>query len=195
MAKAKSPPEAAAEWTPIDELRPWSENPRKNEKAIAAVMRSLERWGWGAPIVARREDGEIVAGHTRFEAARRLGMDRVPVRFVDLDREEAHRLARADNRLAEISSWDRGMLADQLLGDFDIGGIDDIIDQGWTQDYIDKLVQPEGAIEELEFGDVRDEFWLSVRGPMPRQADVLDKLRAALEKLPGVEVDVGTTEF
>jgi DNA modification methylase len=108
---AAAKPEPAAEWVAIDALRPWADNPRSNDDAVAAVAESIRRFGFGAPILARRANGEIIAGHTRLKAAQQLGLDRVPVRFLDLDPVDAHLLALADNRLGEEASWDDEMLA------------------------------------------------------------------------------------
>jgi DNA modification methylase len=110
VAPAPSP-EPAAEWVVLDALRPWADNPRKNDDAVDAVAESIRRFGFGAPILARRANGEIIAGHTRLRAAQQLGLDRVPVRFLDLDPVDAHLLALADNRLGEEATWDDEMLA------------------------------------------------------------------------------------
>jgi len=104
-------PEPAAEWVATASLRPWKDNPRANDDAVGAVAESIRRFGFGAPILARRANSEIIAGHTRWKAAQKLGLDRVPVRFLDLDPVNAHLLALADNRLAEEASWDDAMLA------------------------------------------------------------------------------------
>ena len=109
--------EAAAEWVAPEKLKPWVRNPRKNDLAVADVVRSIEQFGFGAPIVARRATGEIIAGHTRLKAALRLKLDRVPVRYLDVSEEDAHRLALADNKLGEIAAWDDlelGELLDEL---------------------------------------------------------------------------------
>lgn len=101
----------AAEWVALSTLKPWKRNPRKNKEAISAVARSIESFGFGAPIVARREDFRIIAGHTRYEAARRLALETVPVRFLDVTEEQANALALADNKLGEIAEWDNDQLA------------------------------------------------------------------------------------
>jgi DNA modification methylase len=115
MAKARkspaAPAEPAAEWVAIGALRPWANNPRHNDDAVERVAESIRRFGFGAPILARRADGEIIAGHTRLKAAQKLGLDRVPVRFLDLDPVEAHLLALADNRLGEDAVWNDEQLA------------------------------------------------------------------------------------
>lgn len=105
--------ESAAVWVSIDELRPWDKNPRKNEKAIPKVVESIKRFGFAAPIIAR-QDGEIIAGHTRYQAAKQLGLDRVPVRYMDLDPADARLLALADNKLNEIAEWDEDALNEIL---------------------------------------------------------------------------------
>lgn len=99
-------PEPAAEWVPLEALMPWAKNPRQNDAAVEKVAASIKRFGFGAPILARRADGEIIAGHTRLKAARKLGLEKVPVRYLDLDPADAHLLALADNRLSEIAEWD-----------------------------------------------------------------------------------------
>jgi hypothetical protein len=108
--KARAEP-AAAEWVSTSALRLWADNPRKNDNAVAAVAASIKRFGFGAPLLARRANREIIAGHTRWKAAQQLGLDRVPVRFLDLDPVDAHLLALADNRLSEEASWNDEMLA------------------------------------------------------------------------------------
>ena len=105
--------EAAAEWVALDALTPWADNPRDNDAAVQDVADSIKRFGFASPIIARREDGEVIAGHTRLKAAHRLGLDRVPVRFLDLDPTDARLLALADNKLGELADWSDG-LADVL---------------------------------------------------------------------------------
>lgn len=109
--------EPAAVWVSIGELMPWDQNPRKNEAAVDKVAESIRRFGFGSPILAR-PNGEVIAGHTRLKAAERLGLDRVPVRYLDLDPADAHLLALADNKLGEIAEWDETLLA-EILKDLD----------------------------------------------------------------------------
>lgn len=127
--------EAAAVWVDIKDLKPWDRNPRKNDRAIAKVAASMKRFGWGAPILARTADREIIAGHTRILAAESLGMTRVPVRFLDLDPAEAHLLALADNKLNEIAEWDTAAVA-AILSEY---GLDDAALAGWDSAELDKM--------------------------------------------------------
>lgn len=101
VAETAPAEEKAATWVDIESLRGWDRNPKRHPDAqVAEMMASIRRFGWGSVILART-GGEIIAGHGRVEAARRLGMDRVPVRYLDLDPAEAHLLSLADNKIAD----------------------------------------------------------------------------------------------
>jgi DNA modification methylase len=99
------------EYVPIGELVPFPKNPRKNEEAIPKVVDSIKRFGWTNPVLARREDKVVIAGHTRLEAAKKLGLDKVPVIWLDLDPVSARLYNLADNKLGEFSQWDDDLLA------------------------------------------------------------------------------------
>lgn len=137
MSKEKPPTEkatdfseAAAVWLDISQLKEWDNNPRKNDPAVAGVAKSIQKFGFGAPILARKHNMEVIAGHTRLKAAKKLGLHKVPVRILDLNAEEAHMLALADNRLGENAEWDEPMLAAVLADlqqkdqDLDLSGFD-----------------------------------------------------------------------
>jgi hypothetical protein len=94
--------------------QPWVDNPRANDKAVAQVAKSIKRFGFGAPVLARRANGAVIAGHTRLKAAIRLGLKKVPVRYLDLDPADAHLLALADNKVGELADWDNDKLAATL---------------------------------------------------------------------------------
>src|SRR5690349_9090443 len=112
MSQATS--KLAAEWVPTEKLRPWADNPRVNDRAVEKVAKSIKRFGFGAPIIARREDGEVIAGHTRLTPPLRLGLKQVPARYLDLDPADPHLLSLADNKLNEQASWDDDKLAEIL---------------------------------------------------------------------------------
>jgi hypothetical protein len=106
--------EVAAVWMDISALTEWDKNPRKNGEAVGPLMRSIKRFGFGAPILARKANLEIIGGHTRLEAALKLGLERVPVRLLDISEEDAHRLALADNKLGELAEWNEERLVEFL---------------------------------------------------------------------------------
>lgn len=112
---------AAAEMVDPATLKPWALNPRKNDGVpVEKVAESIKRFGFATPIVARLETREIIAGHTRWKASLKLKLQRVPVRFLDLDEREAHLLALADNRLGELADWNVPDLV-SVLADYDAG--------------------------------------------------------------------------
>jgi ParB-like chromosome segregation protein Spo0J len=79
----------------IDSIRPYDKNPRVNEDAVDAVAASLREFGFRQPIVVDA-DGVIICGHTRWKAARKLGLAKVPVHVAqDLSPEQvnAYRIA------------------------------------------------------------------------------------------------------
>lgn len=133
--------ESAAVWVDRAELHAWDKNPRKNDgEPVKKVMESIKRFGFAAPIIART-NGEVIAGHTRLKAAEALGIDRVPVRYMDLDPAEAHLLALADNKLNEEAEWDAAAVA-SILSDY---SLDDAALAGWDSDDLDKLADELGA--------------------------------------------------
>lgn len=102
------------ESVPLAALHPWEKNPRRNADAINKVAESIRQFGFAAPIVARKSDGRIIAGHTRYEAAKVLGLKGVPVRWLELNDHDAGLLTLADNRLGDIATWDPTALKEVL---------------------------------------------------------------------------------
>lgn len=136
-AAAPAEDEPAAEWVELDKLAAWKDNPRVNDHVVDSVVESVRKFGFGAPLLARRATGEIIAGHTRLKAAHKLGLSRVPVRYLDLSEEQAHLLALADNRLAEKALWSLpGLHA--LLGKYDES---EAAIAGWSGDELAAMAQ------------------------------------------------------
>jgi site-specific DNA-methyltransferase (adenine-specific) len=131
--------DVAAIWAPLAAVHPWAGNPRDNAAAVDAVVASIRAYGFGAPILARQANGEIIAGHTRYLAAQQLGLPRVPVRFLDLSEAEARSLALADNKLGELATWDDVRLA-ALLQELSAQGVD-LAPTGFTDDAIRDLLR------------------------------------------------------
>ena len=95
-------------------LKPYANNPRDNESAVEPVAKSIKEFGFKVPIVAT-SDGEIINGHTRFKASKRLGLEKVPVIIADdLTEEQIKAFRLADNKVSEFSKWDEDKLRDEL---------------------------------------------------------------------------------
>lgn len=102
------------EYRPLDRVKPYETNPRRNDKAVDAVAASIQDFGFKVPIVVNSDD-VIVTGHTRLKAAEKLGLKEVPVIVADdLTPEQIKAFRLADNRVAEIASWDEDLLAGEL---------------------------------------------------------------------------------
>lgn len=98
----------------LTELKPYERNPRKNKKAIDAVAESIKEFGFKVPIVLDK-DKVIVGGHTRYAAAKKLGLTEVPCVIADdLTDEQVKAFRLADNQVAEFSTWDEEKLAVEL---------------------------------------------------------------------------------
>ena len=98
----------------VDEITPYADNPRKNDKAVDAVVESIQAVGFKNPIITDG-DGVIIAGHTRLKAAKRIGMKMVPVIVADdLTPEQARLYRLADNKTGEAAEWDDELLTKEL---------------------------------------------------------------------------------
>ena len=106
----------------LTEIKPYDKNPRKNDEAVKYVAASIKEFGWKVPIVIDK-DGIIVAGHTRWKAAKKLGLDEVPCIIADdLSDEQIKAFRLADNKVSEKAEWDFDLLGEELdeLFDFDM---------------------------------------------------------------------------
>ena len=120
---------------PVPEVRPYEKNPRKNAEAVKYVKASIEKFGFKQPIIVD-SNRVIIAGHTRLEAAKSLGMAEVPCIVADdLTDAQVKALRLADNKVAEFSEWEMNLLGEELgelaeISDIDMGdfGFDDNLD-------------------------------------------------------------------
>ena len=104
----------------LGDLRPYEKNPRKNDEAVKYVQESIKQFGFKVPIVIDR-DFVIVAGHTRYKAAKMLGMEEVPCIVADdLTDEQVKAFRLADNKVAEKAEWDFDLLGGEMDDIFDI---------------------------------------------------------------------------
>lgn len=135
----------------VADLRAHPDNVRMHpERQIAALGRNMRKFGFTQPILIV-EDGTIVAGHARLEAASSIGLEEVPVRVVrGWSAGEVRAYMLADNRLAELAAWDDEGLKRELdaLGDLDF----DLADLGWTDDDLARLMGDDVQPVEVEDG-------------------------------------------
>lgn len=139
---------AIIEHWPLTRLSPYAHNARiHSAEQVAQIAESIRTFGFNNPILVDAQGG-IIAGHGRYAAAVKLGMETAPVILLDhLSDRERRAYIIADNKLAESSSWDTAMLAGELQTlldeEFDIGLT------GFDQAEFDKLMKKLSAPEDF----------------------------------------------
>ena len=104
------------EYINIEKLIPYINNPRVNDGAVDKVASSIKNFGFKNPIIIDKGN-EIIAGHTRLKAARKLGLEEVPtIKVEDLTEQQIKAFRIADNKTAEFADWDFGLLETELEG-------------------------------------------------------------------------------
>jgi hypothetical protein len=143
----------------LDRLKPNPGNARRHSaKQIRQIAHSIEAFGFNVPILVDA-DLNIVAGHGRLLACQRLGWREVPtIRLEHLSPEQRRAFMIADNRLAEVATWDDRLLADQLQAlasvdlDFDIEAIG--FDMGEIDLRIESSASKDADVKEPAIPDV-----------------------------------------
>ena len=129
------------EYVDINSIKPYKKNPRKNEEAIPYVIESIKQFGFKNPVILDK-DNVIVAGHTRIESAKRLGITEIPCIYADdLTDEQIRAFRLADNKVGEIAEWDIDLLDTEL---------DDILNIDMSDFGFDLDLEDEFNEEDLE---------------------------------------------
>lgn len=133
---------------PLEEIKPYWNNPRMNERTKMALVEAFEKIGFNQPIVVDREN-TIVKGHARFYAATLSGFKTLPC-IVSEATDEQNRADRiTDNKIQELTEWDYDALKDVMAGiDLTIAELSDEEPEFDTSDEIPGE-EPEGAKEAL----------------------------------------------
>nr|DAE69461.1 MAG TPA: adenine specific DNA methyltransferase [Caudoviricetes sp.] len=96
------------------DLIDYKNNPRKNDKAVEAVANSINSFGFKVPVIIDKNN-VLVCGHTRVKAAKKLGIEEIPVIIADdLNEDQIKAFRIADNKTAELADWDMDKLAEEL---------------------------------------------------------------------------------
>ena len=144
--------EMKIEWLEPEKLRAYENNPRRNEEAIEPVARSIHEFGFRNPILIDAS-GTIIAGHTRLEAAKQLGLKTVPViRIEDLTEDQVRAFRLVDNKVAEIAEWDPWALSLELETiDMDLSDFDFDLD-------VEDPLSPENSMGGADWFESRERF-------------------------------------
>ena len=123
---------------PLGEIHPYKNNPRKNDKAVDAVAASIKQYGFLVPLVISA-DHEIIAGHTRYKAAGRLGLKNVPCVIADeLTEEQVRAFRLVDNKVGELAEWDVDLLPLELADiaeDLSVFGFESISEEEFGEEF------------------------------------------------------------
>lgn len=141
----------------LNDVHPYDKNPRKNDKAVDKVAASIKEFGFKVPLVIDKNH-TIVTGHTRYRAAKKLGLTEVPCIVADdLTENQINAFRLADNKVSEFAEWDFGLLTDELnaLSDINMAefgfvnmeaiewaGVEDLSDDTYEEPKKEKLQCP-----------------------------------------------------
>lgn len=148
----------------INEIIPYKNNPRKNDDAVEDVANSIKEFGFKVPIVIDKNN-EIVAGHTRYKASKKLGLEEVPCIIADdLSEEQIKAFRLADNKVSEKAEWDIDILNEEL-GNFETIDMSDFgFDLDFTTDDIFKENERHRTndaynLDIIDFNTLSNDFW------------------------------------
>lgn len=178
----------------VGDLIPYINNPRDNSNAIDAVASSIKNFGFKVPIVVDKGN-EIVTGHTRLLAAKKLGMDQVPVIIADdLSEAEVKAFRLADNKVSELAEWDWSLLDTEIdeLKNMDLDF--DMEDFGF-EDFEEEIMTTKQKISENDYTSPLNETFLvnpfSIINTM--SGDWQNRKKMWLDK--GIKSEVGRGEY
>jgi hypothetical protein len=172
-------------------------NPRNNNihppEQIDFLKASIARFGQPRPVLVRKANRMLAAGHGIHQAMLEMGQAEIEVILWDVDQQTADEFMLADNRLGQLSHFDPDRTR-ELLGeipDYAYAAL------GFTEDDIQSLFGDGGSsftptVREIETSDISDSFWISVRGPLAKQAIALQRIQHLMSEFPDVEVELGT---
>jgi DNA modification methylase len=135
-------------YLPIEGIKPYEKNPRKNKKAVEIVKKSIKAFGFKNPIIIDK-DNVIIAGHTRLEASKELDYKEVPIIYAeDLTPEQVNAFRIMDNKSQEYAAWDYELLQEELKSLKDVNFDLDLT--GFTEANLNRIMKAEP--ERLEGG-------------------------------------------
>lgn len=147
----------------VDDLIPYARNARTHsDEQVAQLAASIKEWGWTTPVLID-EDGEIIAGHGRVMAARKLGIKEVPTMTASgWSKAQKQAYVLADNQLPQNAKWDDDMLALELNDleemNFDLSLL------GWGENLPEFAEMPDySVLEDEEMSDQLDEMASGVK--------------------------------
>ena len=150
----------------IKDIKPYENNPRRNDGAVEAVKASIREFGFKVPLVIDKNN-VIVCGHTRYSACKELKINEIPcIRADDLTDDQIKAFRIADNKVSELAEWDFERLQVELddisldMSDFgvEIPEIDPVDDSGWYGDERERTNRAYN-LDILDHEILTNDFW------------------------------------
>ena len=171
---------------PTDSLIEYARNPRNNDHAVDRVAAAIREFGFRVPILAK-SDKTIVDGHLRLKAAKKLGLEEVPVLLCDDMTDIQVRAFRLSvNKVSEFADWDDEMLRVEL----DALGVDgfDLELTGFSLDEVSKLFDESKGISIEEDLDSNAIDQIIVKFDPDKRIDVINAVSNAIKEIHGASV-------
>ena len=184
----------------IGELKPYENNPRHNDMAVDAVAASIQQFGFKNPVIIDK-DGVIVAGHTRYKAAKKMGITDIPcISADDLSDEQIKAFRLADNKTAELAEWDEDLLGKEMQGIINIDmsqfgfsvGEDELGEEMQDDKYTLKVKIPQYEItgECPEISDMLDSSKADELIQEVEAADIPEEIRDIMYLITGISQSI-----
>ena len=144
------------EYRQLEEIVPYINNPRNNEDAVDRVAASIKEFGFNVPLVLDA-DNVIITGHTRYKAAKKLGLESVPCIYADgLTKAQIKAYRIADNKVSEFASWDDELLSIEFE---ELQELDYNLElTGFDLDDIENMLNPEEEVLKDLSDEVKDTY-------------------------------------
>ena len=171
----------------LEDIHPYENNPRFNKEAVSKVAASIKKFGFKNPILVDKNN-VIIAGHTRLEAAKKLGLEEAPcIIAADLNEKQAKALRLADNKVAEFSTWDYLKLDKELA---ELGDAFDFKDFGFGGALADEGFGTSNSaggsfVESNDIPETEEEF--HEEGSLPQELQGVDISAGVQEKIVGTD--------
>ena len=176
------------EETAVDAIACHPKNARKGN--VERIVESIRANGFYNPLIVQKSTNYILAGNHRYKAAVELGMETVPVVFVECDDRQARRIMLADNKTSDRGGYEKDALAELLQEVMGDGGL---IGTAWDATEVDKLLQevqagPAPTVDQFDLLPYERTFFL-VAGPLTSHNAIASTLNQLRLEHPEVEFE------
>lgn len=175
---------------PIDSVKPHPANPRKGN--VDAIVESIKVNGFYGSIVVQKSTMLILAGNHRWQAAKKVGMTKIPAVILDITDIQAKKILLADNRTSDYATYDQEELASLLK---EVISDDSLKGTGFTamdlEDLLEEVADAANYQRVRNLEPFKTCYWL-IKAPITEQGRVTTAIESAVKGIEGVEVASAT---